>query len=114
MPFCWLYVFEEFCIFGSFLQWDFLDFGRQKSSFSVILEAGRAVWYESLQKKDVGKTGLQSIFVCQRDVHCCKKSLVHIATPANVKMAVTNTFTVGMFLSNTCVVWWGGCAPPHP
>ena len=27
-----------------------------------MLEAGRAVWYESLQKKDVGKTGLQSIF----------------------------------------------------
>ena len=54
--------FEKFCVFGSFLQWGFLDFGRQKSSFSVILEAGRAVWYESLQKKDVGKTGLQSIF----------------------------------------------------
>ena len=54
--------FENFPIFKSFLQWNSLDFGRQKSSFSVILEAGRAVWYESLQKKDVGKTGLQSIF----------------------------------------------------
>ena len=31
--------FEIACIFGSFLQWNFLDFGRQKSSFSVILGA---------------------------------------------------------------------------
>ena len=75
---------------------------------------GRAGWYESLQKNEVGKTGLQRIFVCQRASHCCKKSVVHIATPVNVKMAVTNTIAVGMFLLNNCVEWWGGCAPPHP
>ena len=31
--------FEIACIFGSFSQWNFLDFGKQKSLFSVILGA---------------------------------------------------------------------------
>ena len=31
--------FKNFCILRSFLQWNSLDFGRQKSSFSVILGA---------------------------------------------------------------------------
>ena len=30
---------EIFCIFGSFVQWNFLDFGKQKLQFSVILGA---------------------------------------------------------------------------